>query len=177
MAKKSVRNAKEKKDTPKKAGGSVRGFSFNFSDGDERTLFVMPFAKPVITQSFPTPKQQKQMHDLLEKELAVAYPENYGHLGSKVRAAQKAYDEGRAMFRGWSPWRAKDRSLSWKDWDAFCAKWLECDPRLDSRPAGKYGEDKSASVQAFAEEVAALVAARKLKLLDDYPFGFKKSKL
>lgn len=130
---------------------------------DDSTLFLMPIARP----------SNAQMRSSLEEDLRSVCGDNYLNLGGPISSVISADAQGRVLW-GWSPWRAKQHCLSWSQWDQFCRRWLELDPRQDTRPDETYGVDKSTSVDALALEVEALVSKKRLKLISNYPFGFKK---
>lgn len=157
----------KKKVSPKKApSNKARKLSFGMlltDQADDSTLFIMPIARP----------SSAQMRTALEEDLRAVCGEGFLEVSGPVSILVKAEADGRVLW-GWSPWRAKDNSLDWSQWDQFCQRWLELDPRLDTRPSETYGVDKSSSVHALAQEVEALVEAKKLKLISNYPLGFKK---
>lgn len=132
------------------------GFTIRYLSG-ENALVLMPGARP--------------NPNAFKKEM-----EAEQNLGSNGFASQATTDrlaaldkEGRVLW-GWSPWRAKEKSLTWAQWDAFCERWLGGVIVSPNRTA----VFEKASWRSLFEEIDALQTAGRLKVVCPWPTGYKR---
>ncbi len=104
------------------------------------------------------------MQRALEAEIKMVMGENAFAYQTAITGLIKAYDEGRALF-GWAPFRAKRAQrepLTWKEWDAFCAKWFgEAKPSPNRR--------LNCSEDALTEEALYLESLQLVKIEGEVP--------
>ena len=133
------------------------GFTIHFLSG-ENVVVLMPCARP----------SSDTFDQLIEAEQKLG---SDGFTSQATTDRLAALDkEGRVLW-GWSPWRAKNKALTWDQWDAFCKRWLGEPIVLPNRTA----EFNATSFEVLFAEIEALQTAGRVKVVSPWPFGYKRA--